>query len=221
MLQDRLEQSLSGKTAVVLGASGEYGSSIARSLSRAGMNLVLGARSRNRLEALQQELGEAGANATVIGTDVTRPYHLQRLVEESVAVFGSLDVLVYAAYSPVSPADDWDLQTWEQAVDVNFKGFLYSLGLVIPLMQEQREGRVVYLGCEEPCNPILRSTQAAAQTFLDDLSTELYGTDVRLSQLLLQPLPGATPAQCVSTVLQALCTDPETSDGLSTHYVSG
>jgi short-subunit dehydrogenase len=84
----------SGKAAIVTGASGGLGFAVARALATAGANVVLAARTRETLEAAAARLANLPGRAVPIVADVTRDDDVARLVEQTVAAFGRLDVLV-------------------------------------------------------------------------------------------------------------------------------
>jgi uncharacterized protein len=84
----------SGKTAIVTGASGGLGFAIAEALAHAGANVVLAARTRETLEAAAAKLSQLPRSAVPIVADVTRDDDVARLVEQTIAQFGRLDLLV-------------------------------------------------------------------------------------------------------------------------------
>lgn len=87
-------QTLKGKVAVVTGASSGIGEATARVLSKRGASVVLAARSVDRLRSLERELSAAGRRVMTVATDVSASDSVQAMVEETVATFGSIDLLV-------------------------------------------------------------------------------------------------------------------------------
>src|SRR4051812_15942396 len=100
---------LSGRVAIVTGASSGLGAGFAGALATAGATVVVAARRRDRLEKLAAELaaptGASPSPGPVIGVecDVTRPEDRQRLVRRALEVSGSIDVLVNNAGRPGPP----------------------------------------------------------------------------------------------------------------------
>ncbi len=86
--------SLTGKSAIVTGASRGIGRAIALGFAAAGADVVLAARSEGDLEALAKEVDALGRRAVVVPTDVTQREALENLVETTVNELGKLDVLV-------------------------------------------------------------------------------------------------------------------------------
>ena len=114
--------SLSGKRAWVTGASSGIGAATARLLAEHGAQVVLSARREDRLRALARELG----SAVVQPVDVADRRAMERLGEELDAM-GGVDILVAnAGLMPLSPMIEGRVDEWEQMIDVNLKGLLYS-----------------------------------------------------------------------------------------------
>lgn len=171
---------LEGRTVAVLGASGCHGAAAARALANEGASLVLGARSREPLESLQRELEET--RTLVVGTDVTRRHHLERLVEVAVEGFGGLDALVYAARARPASLANLEADAWESSVDVNLRGFLYAVGAALPVLLEGG-GHVVDLGgAPEDHDALGRGAASARRVALEELHSEHSNGGVTFSE---------------------------------------
>lgn len=194
------EFDLVGKTAVVLGASNPYGAAAARLLAGEGVNLALGGRDRERLEALQAEVEVAGGEALVVGTHLAKRHHPVHLVEAAVEQFGGLDYLLFMAYSGAPPLTSQEVVEWERSVDVNIKGFLYCLAAALPALRVSG-GHVVALGAEEPGlpDPLHRAARAAVSVLVEELNAEFSEEEVSASVVLEQD-----PDRCAEAVRQAL-----------------
>ena len=92
--ESRPDGSLSGRTAIVTGASSGIGLVIGKRLAREGVNIVAAARSREPLDRAVAEFQALGVKAIAVPTDVTDNSQLQRLVESALHEFGSIDILV-------------------------------------------------------------------------------------------------------------------------------
>ncbi len=117
---------LSGKTALITGASRGIGAAGARALASAGANVVLAARSAGDIEALAAEIGDA---ARAVTCDVADYAAVERAVGVAVEAFGGLDILVNNAgtIEPISRLEDSDPAAWGAAVDVNVKGVYHGM----------------------------------------------------------------------------------------------
>ena len=161
-----LGRELTGRTALVTGASKGIGTYIARALAREGMNLVLTARSAEALEELRQEV-----EALAIPADVSDKADLQALVVRAISEFGSIDLLVNnagmlltLAYHKVFPQEIDDL------IRVNLAGPMFLSWLVLPGMLERGSGHIVNVaslaGKYGPAyNELYSSTKAALIAF--------------------------------------------------------
>jgi NAD(P)-dependent dehydrogenase (short-subunit alcohol dehydrogenase family) len=114
---------LSGKVAVVTGASSGLGAHFARVLASAGASVVLAARRLDRLRLLEQEIVDAGGIATSVAADVTERSAVNSIYEHAQAALGTPTVVVnnsgLARPRPVLEIDD---EEWDLVVDTNLRG---------------------------------------------------------------------------------------------------
>ena len=138
---------LSGKTALVTGASRGIGLAIARQLAASRAAVVLAARSKDAIAAEANALSQAGGKALAVNCDVTRFDAVQAAVTAAVEAFGSLDILVNNAgvIDPIARLADSDPALWAEAVDINLKGVYHGMRAAIPLMEKQGSGTIVNL----------------------------------------------------------------------------
>src|SRR5690242_5465971 len=115
--------SLSGKIALVTGASSGLGAGFAVALAEAGADVVLAARRRDRLGAACREIEQLGRAALAVQTDVTDPAQCRAAVEAAVGRFGRLDVLVNnAGLGTAVPALRETPEQFREVIDVNLMG---------------------------------------------------------------------------------------------------
>lgn len=193
------------KTAIVLGASSAYGAAAARILSKEGAAIALGGRSRDELEALEKEIQDSGGRALSLGVHLAKRHHFDHLVEAAVEAYGGLDYLLFMARASAPPIGSLDLDAFDGSVDVNVKGFLYTLTAALPAMVEKGGGSVVYLASEEPegADPLYRAGRAAARELLEGIQREFASEGIRACEVrLCQPMP--EPEQCGRAVRQVL-----------------
>ena len=132
---------LSGKTAVVTGASSGIGAATTRLLAQHGCNVALAARREDRLQALARELGDA---TLAVPTDVTDPGACERLVSRAVERFGAVDVLVAnAGLGLYGSIPDGDPEDWRRMFEVNVLGVLYATRAAVRHMLDRGAGDVV------------------------------------------------------------------------------
>lgn len=157
---------LSGRIAVVTGASSGIGRAVARTLAAAGAGVVLGARREERLASLASEIRDGGGTAWFRATDVTDARQVEALVQMAVREGGGVDVLVNnAGVMPLSPLAEVRVRDWERMVDVNIKGVLYGIAAVLPVMQARGGGHIVNVGSVAGRRPFPGGTVYAATKF--------------------------------------------------------
>jgi len=138
---------LSGRVAVVTGASSGIGTATARALAGAGAAVALLARRRERLDELSKDIVASGGRAKAFPVDVTRRQEMEDAVRGAVEAFGSVDILVNnAGIMPLSSLETLRVEEWEAMVDVNLKGVLFGVAAVLPFMLEQAGGHIVNVG---------------------------------------------------------------------------
>lgn len=132
---------LTGKTAIVTGASSGIGEATARLLAQGGCNVALAARREDRLKDLAAELGEG---ALAVPTDVTDPVACEDLVSRAVESFGSVDLLIANAglglYGSIPNGDPED---WRRMFEVNVLGVLYATRAAVRHMLDRGSGDIV------------------------------------------------------------------------------
>jgi NADP-dependent 3-hydroxy acid dehydrogenase YdfG len=135
---------IDGKVVAITGASSGIGQATALLLAEHGAKVVLGARNRDRLEAVATQLAQAGGDVAFRPTDVTRRADVVDLVTLAGERYGKLDVLVSnAGIMPISPLDELRVHDWEAMVDVNIKGVLFGIAAALPVFRRQGFGHFV------------------------------------------------------------------------------
>jgi len=183
MEDPRLDEKVTDKVVVITGASSGLGAATARRLAGAGAKVVLGARRRERLEALVEEIEGAGGEALAVATDVTDREQVKRLADEAVGAFGRIDVwLNNAGIMPLAPLEDLKVDEWDRMIDVNLRGVLHGIAAALPVMKEQRSGHIlnvssVYGHKLGPAATVYCATKFAVRALSEGLrqATKPYG----------------------------------------------
>ncbi len=115
---------LSGRTAIVTGASSGIGAGIARGLAAAGANVLVNyVGSREKAEAVTQEIGEAGGRAIIHRADVSDETDVRAMFRAAVDQWGRVDILVNnAGIQQDAPIAEMTLDQWKAVIDVNLTG---------------------------------------------------------------------------------------------------
>lgn len=138
-----MEGILSGKTALVTGASSGIGRSTALALAAAGARVALIARRAERLKELAAQVEADGGQALVRAADVTNEGDATQAVEDTIGHFGGLDILVNAAgMTQVSQVENANLADWQYVFELNFWAGLYTSRAAIPALKA-RGGDIV------------------------------------------------------------------------------
>ncbi len=128
-----MADNLNGTVALVTGASSGIGEASALELARHGARIALAARRRDRLTDLAARIADAGSEALVLETDVTVEDDARSAVAATVEHFGRLDTVVAnAGIMLLGPIEDAPVQEWEQMIDLNLKGLLYTSHAALP-----------------------------------------------------------------------------------------
>ncbi len=136
---------MKGKVAIVTGATSGIGMATAVKFAANGMNVVLSGRNQSKLEEVAASIKSAGGNAKTVAADMTDEKDIKRLVDETVASFGRIDVLVNAAGIIANgTVQDTRLADWDYMMNLNVRGPFYLMQLCMPHLIAQR-GNVVNL----------------------------------------------------------------------------
>ena len=134
-----MDLGLSGRTAIVCGASAGMGLAIARALAAEDVNVAMFARGRDALEREAEQLG-----ALAVRGDVRDPEDLERLVERTVQAFGGIDVLVNNSGGPPrTSALEINDELLQDAIDVLLHSVVRLTGLCLPYLARSGHGRVI------------------------------------------------------------------------------
>lgn len=138
-------QELSGKTAIITGASKGIGEAAARHLASVGVNVVLAARSEDAVTKIAAEINSGGGNAFGISCDVSDYEQVKAIIDVAHKTFGSVDILVNNAglIDPIARIENSDPQMWGHIIDVNVKGVYYGTRAALPVMKGQGGGVII------------------------------------------------------------------------------
>ena len=137
---------LTGKVAIVTGASRGIGSAIASAYAAAGARLVLASRKLEGLEAVADLIrGSCGGEVLAVACHTGKASDVEALVARAREAFGGVDVLVNnAATSPhFGPLLEASETQWDKTFEVNVKGYVHTIRACVPLMRERGGGRII------------------------------------------------------------------------------
>lgn len=138
---------LSGKVAVVTGASSGLGVQFAKALANQGADIALVARRVDRLNSVKAEIEAIGVRCIAVRCDVSQPEEITDAVRTIVDYFGTIDILVNnAGLGLVGPAESQTNDLWNTMMSVNINGVYYFAREVGQVMLEKQYGRIINIG---------------------------------------------------------------------------
>jgi NAD(P)-dependent dehydrogenase (short-subunit alcohol dehydrogenase family) len=138
---------LEGKVALVTGGNQGIGKGIARALAKEGADLVLTARTVEKLESAAEEIRSEGVEALVAPADVTDESQVEAVFTRTMERFGRVDILVNnAAAFDGGPIDELSASAWDWAMAVNLRGPFLCTRAAFRIMKKQGGGRIINIG---------------------------------------------------------------------------
>ncbi|HEY6332465.1 MAG TPA: SDR family oxidoreductase [Blastocatellia bacterium] len=138
---------LTGKIALITGASRGIGRGLAEAFAAEGASLILTARSRESLGELASGLKSEGAEVLAVPADVTVEQDVDRLFTEGMDRFTRLDILVNnAGVFDGGPLDRMSVETWDKVIAVNLRGPFLCTRQAMRIMKQQLSGRIINIG---------------------------------------------------------------------------
>jgi len=179
-----------GKVAIVTGASSGIGRATALALAEQGGWVALASRNGEALSTLAEELKRQGRQVIVIPSDVTQREQVEALVEEVLAQWGRVDILISNAgeyiRAPITDLDPADLQ---RSLDVNFFGGVYCVKAVLPHMLAKKSGHIVFVTSMDgkiglPPDAPYVSAKFALTGFCEVLRQEVHDSGIAVTNVL-------------------------------------
>jgi NADP-dependent 3-hydroxy acid dehydrogenase YdfG len=197
--------------AVVTGASSGIGEATVRSLAAEGAAVVAGARRKERLHGLVEEVTRDGGKAIAVECDLTDEQQAHALVDRAIGEFGRIDILVNnAGVMLLSKVEKGLSDEWRQMFDVNVLGLLYATDAAVEAMKRQGSGHIVNVSSvagrkTRPTGGVYSGTKFAVNAISEAMRQELLEDGIRITIVE----PGA-----VATELTEHITDEEVRKGL-------
>ncbi|PYS70186.1 MAG: 2-deoxy-D-gluconate 3-dehydrogenase [Acidobacteria bacterium] len=142
MSYSRLE--LNGKVAVVIGGTSGIGLAIARGMAEAGADVVATSRRLEQVEAAASDIESRGRRSLRVASDVGDRASLQKVLDESIAAFGKVDVMVNSAgRTKRAPTLDFTEQDWHDIIDTNLTGTLRAAQVFGRHMLQRESGSII------------------------------------------------------------------------------
>ena len=205
-MSDYLNQlfSLNGKTAVVIGGTGELCGAMAEGLASAGAEVVLVGRSKEKAEARLKSIEAAGGKAWFLPCEVDKRDQLEKLLADVVEKSGKVDVLINGAgMNSATPFLEIPEEEWDRIYEVNIKGVFLACQVFGKYFVDRGEGgSIINVGSMSGVIPLSRvftysTTKAAVHNLSKNLAREWAEQNIRVNTLV----PGFFPAEQNKKVL--------------------
>ncbi|MCS6836824.1 MAG: glucose 1-dehydrogenase [Anaerolineae bacterium] len=181
---------LTGRVAIITGASRGIGQSIAETLAGAGAKVVLASRKQSDLDEVAASIRAAGGQALAISAHTGKKETLTALVERTMAEWGRIDILVNNAatnphFGPTLEAED---SHWMKTIEVNLMGNVWLCQAIVPIMRQQGGGKIINVASVVGLRPghfqgVYSVTKAALLSLTQSLAMELGVDNIRVNAI--------------------------------------
>jgi NAD(P)-dependent dehydrogenase (short-subunit alcohol dehydrogenase family) len=182
---------LSGKVAIVSGASRGIGEAIARAYAGAGASVVISSRKQENVDPVAAAINETHpGRALAVAAHAGQPEAARALVETAVAQYGRLDIAVNNAatnphFGPMLASEPWQ---WDKILEVNVKGYFWLAQAAAQHMQEHGGGKIINIASVTGLEPgpmmgIYSISKAAVLMMTKVLAVELAGANIQVNAL--------------------------------------
>jgi NADP-dependent 3-hydroxy acid dehydrogenase YdfG len=193
-----MSKNIAGKVVVITGASSGLGESTARHLAELGAIVVLGARRKDRLDAIVKDITTKGGKALAVTVDVTKREQVNDLIQQALKAYGKVDVLINnAGVMPIAPLAALLVDEWEKTIDINIKGVLYGIAAALPVFMKAKSGHFINLSSVAgikvfaPGGAVYSGTKFAVRAISEGLRMETRKDNIRVTILS----PGAIDSE--------------------------
>jgi len=197
-----MEKRLSGKVAIVTGASRGIGRAISVALAKEAATVVLAARSIRKLQETAQQVTHVGGKAEIVVTELTEEESIKNLVKVTGEKFGRLDILVNnAGITHSAKLEETTTEDWERCIRVNARAPFILCRETLPMLRKAERGYIINIASVVgvkgyPLQSAYTASKHALRGMTISLANELRGSNVRVHLLC----PGGVDTELVQKV---------------------
>ena len=182
---------LKDKVAIITGAVGNLGTATARLFQQAGAKTVLVDRSQDRVREAFKEVADSDNHLLAGGIDLTDAASLGKLIEQTLARFGRIDVLVntVGGYRGGKPVHEADLADWDFLFNVNVRTTLLCCRAVVPQMLRQSRGKIINIASRDGLSgsagyAAYSASKSAVLRLTESLANELKASNINVNCIM-------------------------------------
>ena len=197
---------LKNKIAIITGAGGGIGSTIAKTFAKEGCSLILIDRAKATLDRISKELEEYNCELLAIPVDVCNKKEVDDAIDVTLKKFSKIDILVNAAgiQGPIGLFINNDANKWMETIDINLNGTMLFIKAVLPIMLKQGWGKIINFSGGGAFNPrpnfsAYATSKAAVVRLTETLAEELKEYNIQVNAIS----PGAVNTRMLDQVLEA------------------
>ena len=189
-----MDQEFNGKVVWVVGASGVLGAEIARCLGSAGATVIISGRSKKKLDAVAEKMGNGHHDDDTVSLDITNATQVNAVARGIISRHGRIDALVNSAslslFGDFLALDD---DVWSDVIEVKLMGYIKSCRAVIPYMLKQGGGNIVNISGRSARQPIPvhlpgGCANAAVNLLSKGLADQYYQDNLRVNVVAPGPI---------------------------------
>lgn len=181
---------LTGKVALITGASRGIGQAIAEAYATAGASVVLSSRNQESLDEVAAKIKDAGGKALAVAAHTGEETAVQTLVAQATDAFGGIDIVVNNAatnphFGPFLTAEE---SQWDKILDVNVKGYFRVAKACVPSMKAQGGGKIINIAsiaglAPQPGMGVYCVSKAAVLMLTQVLAVELADDNIQVNAI--------------------------------------
>ena len=210
--------SLNGKVALVTGGGTGIGAAAALALAAAGAQVAITGRRLERLATVVAAIQDSGGTAIAIQSDVSAEADAFGAVTQTVAAFGSLDIVINSAgVNEAGGIQSLDLDGWRKVIDINLWGTIYTCKAAVPHLKAAGGGDIINISSTAGRRAAglfasYATSKHGVNGFTESIRQELGNDNIRVSVVE----PGATESEIADSI-----SDPTWSAAIKQHVTKG